>query len=373
MPPTKTPRRRPPTGTARQESVNRPHPSRGGTRGWDLSSRQVALSVKLNGAENAPIFESLRQQHLHPSKQSTGQWARRLADSGHFHLHEMSGNRVATVLKGHKLLVLAVFRVCCPKGTVAEVNAFLFACAPLGEPIRFCTESQITEAEHFLGLSRKRASTAACQASLPINLAKRHSFWNDPCPHGIAGTSRARITDWDEAVIFVETTNGGHGKTHISTRCREEGPYNHSENFTLTAAIRGGATGGVWLDVSLRSGTRVMDAHDFLQGIIHQLGQGGMVAGTDNTHTFICDNLTSHKNPIIRLLVDNNQHRLAFRAPHCPVDGPMELFFNHLQQQLSVELHTVRTAVDSQQAIIQICQRTQGQFDRHFSHCGCAP
>ena len=72
--------------------------------------------------------------------------------------------------------MLALHRHCYPQATAAEVNACLFACGHQpGEECRFYSESQITDAEHFLGLSRKRGSTAAHQASLPINLAKRQS------------------------------------------------------------------------------------------------------------------------------------------------------------------------------------------------------
>ena len=126
----------------------------------------------------------------------------------------------------------------------------------------------------------------------------------------------------------------------------------------------------MWLDVSLRAGASVIDIHDFLEDIINDIGHGGVVGGVDNTHAFFCDNLTSHMNALIWLLIECNSHRLVFRAPHYSVDGPIECFLNHPQQQLTMELHKVRTADDLQQAIFQICQRAQGQFDRHFAHCG---
>jgi hypothetical protein len=225
----------------------------------------------------------------------------------------MSGNNPATVLKGHKLLMLTLYRICYAKATAAKVNAFLFASTLPGDPLRFFTESQITKAEHFLGLSWKRASTTAYQASLPINLAKRDAFWNQPYPFGINGTSRSTIINFDEAAIFIETTNRGYGKCYINRRYTEEGPYNHSEKYTFTAAIRSGPNGGCWVDVDLRPGTGVIDTYDFLQNIVNQLGVGGMnAAGVDNTHTFMCDNLAAHHNALIVLMLNNNQHRLVF-------------------------------------------------------------
>ena len=232
MPPTKNPRLRNAHQTARDGEL-RPHPSRGGSRGYDMATRAMALSVKVNGEEDNQVFQSLRAQHLHPSKRTTNRWQQRLTNQGHFLPYEMNGNNPASALQGNKLLMLVLFRMCYPKATAAEVNAFLFSCTLPGDPLRFYSDSQITEAENFLGLSRKKASTTAYQASLPINLVKRMSFWNDPYPFGIQGTSRSTIIDFDEAAIFIENTNRGYGKCYINTRAREEGPYNHSQKFTL--------------------------------------------------------------------------------------------------------------------------------------------
>jgi hypothetical protein len=343
MPPTKTPKQRPIQGTTRADSIAQIHPSQGGTRGYNVTVREMALTVRHCGQENDPIFQNLRANCQHPSTSTTYRWQHRQNTEGHVHPYEMNGNRPAEVLQGHTLLMLQIFRMCYPKATAAEVNAFLFGCTLPGDPLRFFCDSQITKAEHFLGLSRKKAATTAYQASLPINLAERHSFWNDPYPYGIFGTSRSTIIDFDEAAIFVETTNRGFGKCYINRRAREEGPYNNSEKFTITAAIRGGPGGGCWVDLALRTGTGVMDTYDFLDTIINGpngLGQGGVNAiGIDNTQTFICDNLAAHHNPLIHLLVNNNQHRIVYRAPYYPCDGPIEYFFNFLQQQLTLELY----------------------------------
>ena len=237
-------------------------------------------------------------------------------------------------------MMLALYRIAYPKATAAEVNAYLFACTLPGQQLRFYSESQITRAEQeWLGFSCKRASTEAAQANLPINIAKQDSFWNDQYPFGINGTSRATIFDWDEAAIFHESTNRAYGKCYINTQAKEVGPYNHSQKFTITAAIRGGPNGGCWIDVQLRPGTTVINTYDFIQTIIHGIGHGA--AG--NRHTFICDNLAAHHNPLIWLLIHNNGHRLVFRAPYNPSDGPIEYFFNHLQQQLTMEMYNVHT------------------------------
>lgn len=369
MPATKDPKQRTAPETARPE---RPHPSLGGARGYDVPQREFALAIRANGDDNNPAITQLRQNRLHPSVRSCQRWVQPNNLLGHILPFEMNGNNPAHVLRGHKLLMLVMYRICFPKANAAEINAFLFGTTLPGQEYRFFSESEISKAEAWLGLSRKRASTTAYQASLPINIAKRYSFWNDPYPFGIHGCSRSSIIDWDEAGIFLETTNRGYGKCYISTRAKEEGPYNHSEKFTITAAIRGGQQGGSWIDFVLTPGTSIVDTYDFLQHIITDVGPGGIPAagGIDNTQTFICDNLISHRSPLIHLLVSNNRHRLIFRAPYNPWDGPIEYFFNHLQQQLTMELYNIRTPQQLQLAVNQIFQRTAGEFDNYFRHCG---
>jgi hypothetical protein len=47
-----------------------------------MAVRQMALSVKVNGAQNNNVFADLRAQRLHPSIATTNQWAHRLATEG---------------------------------------------------------------------------------------------------------------------------------------------------------------------------------------------------------------------------------------------------------------------------------------------------
>ena len=67
---------------------------------------------------------------------------------------------------------------------------------------------------------------------------------NSNYPAGIANIPKEDWIDFDEAGIFVETSNRSSGKCEIGVRVREEGPYNHSEKYTLTMAISGGQDGG---------------------------------------------------------------------------------------------------------------------------------
>ena len=70
----------------------------------------------------------------------------------------------------------------------------LCLCVPCQLQIRLYSPSQISEAETWIGLTRKKGSTTAYQALLPINKLKRWAFWNLPYPHGDSGHS---TTEYD--------------------------------------------------------------------------------------------------------------------------------------------------------------------------------
>ena len=48
----------------------------------------------------------------------------------------------------------------------------------------------------------------------------------------------------------METANRKEGKTCIGLRVRKEGPYNHSEKWTLTIGISGDVNGSVRLTLT---------------------------------------------------------------------------------------------------------------------------
>jgi hypothetical protein len=115
--------------------------------------------------------------------------------------------------------------------------------------------------------------------------------------------------DVDEAAIFFESNNHGCGKCLFSRRAKKEGPYNHIDE--LTAAIHGIVNEGCLIEVSSRSGTSVIDTHDFLEttSIINQFEQAGLNAtAVDKTLTFTCDNLTSQNT------IKHNYSRQSIRS-----------------------------------------------------------
>jgi transposase len=266
------------------------------------------------------------------------------------------------VLQGRTRFLLSLYRVLYPKCTAAEINCFLYNNTPAEEEQRFFSGSQITRAEDDMALTRKRGATTACQANLPQNIAKRDQFWTEAYPMGILGTPRQRIVDFDEAGIFLETTDRGYGKCFVGKDLNEEGPYSRSTKFTLCMAIGGDAEGHRWLTFELKKGTTIYDTISFLQEMMNDLGP-------QIRHTFICDNLSSHTNALVRHVVQQGGHRLLFRPPYKPRDGPIEYVFNRLQHELSLRLHEIRNQRDLERSVYDIV-RGITSFENYFTHCG---
>ena len=341
MPPTKNARRRPVPKTA--VSIT-PHPSLGNGHAYSHDFRLFSEYIRDNNLVGNHIITQAQQMYLFPSERTQRRHARRSRRNGHLLRYEKQGNRRATVLRGINNYMLSYWRVVWPKATHAELNALLFINqVARNEPNpRFFHPSQITRAEDRLGLSNKRGSTTAYQALLPRVLALRWTYWHLPYPFGIANIPKDDWIDIDEAGIFVETANRPSGKTYIGLRVREEGPYNHSEKYTLSMAIAGDINGDRWVDFDQRAGTTVRNFYDFILRILETIRRGT----AQRRRMFTMDNLIAHKNPVILQLIYAWGHRIAFRAPYYPVDGAIEYVFNTLQQDLTIRLHAIKNGDD---------------------------
>lgn len=128
---------------------------------------------------------------------------------------------------------MALYCVAFPKASAAQINAFLYRLNYGSAFFCFYTNSQITQAEKRIGLTRKAGSTTAHQAYLPINLQKRWMYWNLPYPFGIADIRVEDLIDLDECGLFVETADKKIGKAFVGNRVRQEGNYQKSEKWTL--------------------------------------------------------------------------------------------------------------------------------------------
>ena len=160
-----------------------PHP--GGGRGWwyAMEMRDAAMNLRDNNNHRTPVIVNLQNLHLWPCKRTINRYRERRRREGHYHPYRRTGNNRATVLRGLEAFELAWLMAVFPRINAAELNVFLYNA---NGQTRFYDPSQIYRARQRIGLSKKRSSTTAMQATLPINVQRRWSFWNLPYPFGIA-------------------------------------------------------------------------------------------------------------------------------------------------------------------------------------------
>ena len=102
-----------------------------------MEMREMAMDIRARGEENNPAIDHQRNNRRFPIGGTLDGWAARLAAEGHIVPHEMTGNNPATVLKGHPLLMLTIYRLMYPKATAAEINAFSWNSTLPGAQYRF--------------------------------------------------------------------------------------------------------------------------------------------------------------------------------------------------------------------------------------------
>lgn len=355
----------------------RPHlpaGARGGTNGYPEWARLYFLRLVCDANWN--VVNQLYDQHSgnaaaqgaeFPHRETIRLWAERMRTSGHSRAFVRQGNNRATAIRGEEMIRLALWKRMFPRSTAHETNAFLWNSSP--HPVgarRLYSTSQISAAEDRLGLSFKVSATTARQAMLPVNIQKRWNFWHLPYPFGIANIAREDLIDLDEAAVFLETVNRSRGKSYIGTRCREIGNYGHSTKFTLVMAISADPNDGRrFHTLEQRAGTGNAEFAAFIQDVLNGIGFGSVA----RRRCFIMDNLVSHHSAAIRQMIVTAGHRMVFRAPYYPVDGPIEFVFNTIEQRLSDYQYVVLDGNSLRQAVNTIIT-TMDHFEEYFIHCG---
>jgi len=114
------------------------------------------------------------------------------------------------VVRGQSLVYVAMFCLVNPAASIDEVRAYLHNMDPAGVPLR---PAAVVHAEHLLGLRRKASSMTCQRAFLPLNMYKRHVFWNQNYPFGRADVQTHDMIYVDEAGFNIESTNPSFGKT----------------------------------------------------------------------------------------------------------------------------------------------------------------
>ncbi len=170
----------------------------------------------------------------------------------------------------------------------AEVNAFLYQANYGNIHFRFYSPSQITKAEIRIGLYRKKGSTTAYQALLPINRQKCWMFWNLPYPYAIADILQQDLINLDECGVEVQSGDRYWGKAWVEKCVSQAVTYGRDTKINLLLAISGdGDTRNRWREYWAGEGINGLRMINFIQGIVNDLGQGN----AQRRYCFIMDNL----------------------------------------------------------------------------------
>ena len=302
---------------------------------------------------------------MYPSLVTEGRWQSLFDSLGHYPKCRHTGNNRASILQDHDLILLALYRVAFPKATSAEINAFLYRANYGNLNFRFYSPSQITTCEQLLGLTRKVGSTTAYQALLPRNKRKRWCYWNLPYPYGIADIRRQDMIDMDECGVELSTADRSIGKAYIGKRVKQSGLYSKTDKWNLLLAISGAPDGRRWQNMWTGEGTTGDRMVSFLAMILDQIGPGS----NEQRFCFIMDNLSSHHNVQMSLLIFMAGHRLVFRAPYYPIDGPIEYVFNTIQGTLRINMASIKDGPSLVAEVIAAISDIH-TFEPYFINCG---
>ena len=343
------------------------HPSNGYGEPYSQDMRAKVLMEFNNGTADSATNRMLQRQHLYPHPDTIMRWVQRKVDEGHALPYRRSGNKRATILRGPDFMFLALYRSMYPRAKAAEINAFLYRCNFGNLDFDYYHPSAITEAEKRLGLTKKRGSTTAFQALMPINRWKREQYWTMAYPFGIADIRIQDMIDLDEMGEYPEDTNRSIGKSPTFLRVREAGTYSRCDKATLLLAVSGDPNGRRWKRIWNEGGTTVEVMVEFIGEILETLPHGD----EGRRYCFTMDNLTSHHHARIRNMIEAAGHRLAFRAPYWAVDGPIEYVFNTIQNMLTINMHRIKNVFDLVHELNNaVASLPQDTIYRYFEHCG---
>ena len=81
------------------------------------------------------------------------------------------------------------------------------------------------------------------------------------------------------------------------------------------------------------------------------------------------DNLNAHTNPTVTAMILDAGHRILFRTPYYPVDGPIEYVFNTIQNLLCIFMREIRDMESLRLKVIQLIGSLP-EFSNYFAHVG---
>jgi transposase len=338
-----------------------PHPSRGGSRGYDIHHRQMVVdSYRAGNPAPGGMLRSIQRWIVNgviPFR--------------------MTGNKPSSDLSGEYLLLLVIFKFIWPQSNYCECIAFI---ANESDDARIFLEFEIGLALRKLGYTQKVTSTVAYQAFTQVNLDRRRLFWTRPWPVGIHGIPRRQLIDADEFGLHLNAANRKYGSAPVGLKIRKPGNYDRG-TFKLTIIlavetgdpdIPAGVIGSVsnpriWARVTTEPGTSAEAYRIFVE---HVLDTYNVAENPALRRTLIHDNLTSHRAPEVYEAIRERGHRVVCRPPYRPQDGPVEYAINQVCLNLTKRWSKVTDLETMQTVVEEIIDNDITSIDETFLHCG---
>jgi len=170
---------------------------------------------------------------------------------------------------------------------------------------------------------------------------------------------------------MLKCVNRGRGKSYIGCRVRENGPYGHSEKWTIILGVD--SAGRRWMRFKKVAGTTAVVLDALIRRVMGSLPSPLVAPGhygpAGQQRVFLWDNLTSHHSVLVMNSVYAAGHRVVARPPYRPCDGPIEYLFNQLQRELTACPYKIKNDADLQREVSRIVMNLGG-FNATFAHCG---
>lgn len=334
-----------PLGTQRRQD---PHPSVGGSLGYDEAARRRML---------AQLHAGVPLHLIGASRSSLRRWIHNGVTR-----KRRTGNRESKKWRDGDLFLLILWRFAYPRTSREESAAFV---ANHSVNATMYAPQDISEAEKRIGLTRKVGSTTAERALTPAAQLRRQMFWTAPFPVGRFNIPRAHLLDVDEAGVGLDVVVPRIGKAMKNIRVFDVGAYGHSQQLNIIMAISPCGFRHVWVSAANTDATRF---RAFLLDMMAQPQMPAPAAGGQQ-RTIMWDNLSAHHVPMVHNAVLLAGHRVLARPPYRPVDGPIEYAFQTMEMELTKRRHLVHNLADLRREIFNVVAAMNG-FDRYFIHCG---
>ena len=358
--------------THRARTENYPHPSIGGTRGFPLWVRSLAMEqyygtgCYLTAAHRAGCCT-----------RTIRRWEERSIP------YRMAGGPQRDSLTGADQLLLTICIFIYPDASSDEIANFIFS---NGGDVY--SRPQITERCTDLSYTRKRGSRESYDAFSPTSLRRLTWYKTLPPPLGVHAVPIHQLIDIDETGFYLKSCSSKYGRSNKTCRVRYPAHYKRNEpkinvilacesgNQNIPGNVDGSANRPrLWIQVSIDNIDQFVFG-GFVNEILTDIEENPVGGGYDDERIFIWDNHRAHQTPYVATIIEDrpshNHFHSVDRPPYYPKIAPIEYLFCELSAELARRCRREWTMVDLRINIFEICSLLgrNGNLFSTFVHCG---